>query len=171
MKHNNEKINIRRGKLNQDEIDLVIDEIKKTANITGYTKNEWINFDTIFIAYWENNFAGVCVNLSINKQWDELAVLLVLPNFRGNGIGHLLFKTGLDAIFSQDKKAYITSRNKIVTAMMKQEKFDFIQLNELPLSIHFFNLKFILNFYRIEEFFRKKMYNSELPKFIFGIKR
>jgi len=165
-----EKINIVRATLNENQIDLLVSEIQKTVNITGYTKKEWAHFNTIFIAYYEQNFAGVCVNISINNQWEELAVLFVLPQFQGKGIGTLLFETGLHAILSEGKKAYTTSRNELVITMMKQQKFQFVPLKKLPLSIQFFNLRFVLSSYRIQEFFRKKMYSSKLPEFMFGVK-
>jgi GNAT superfamily N-acetyltransferase len=142
--------------LTSQEIDLVINSIKQTPNITGYTKKEWQNFGKVFVAEVDCELAGVVVNVSISKEWEELAVLLVLEEFRGQGIGKALFNVALEDIKSRQKNAYTTSRNPIVLKLMKENGFKFCSLVKLPIDVTLFNLKFIFSLYRLQEFVRKQ---------------
>jgi len=155
--------------LSSEEIDLVVEEIKQTPNITGYIKKEWENFGKVFVAEVDCKLAGVAVNVSISKEWEELAVLLVLEKFRGQGIGKALFYKALEDIKNRQKNAYTTSRNPIVLKLMKENGFQFVSLLKLPLPITLFNLKFIFSFYRISEFLRKQKFFPKQEAFQYGI--
>lgn len=152
------------------EIDLVTREIKQTPNITGYTQKEWQNFGKVFVAEVNSEIAGVAVNVSISKEWEEFAVLLVLEKYRGQGLGKALFNVALEDIKNRHKNAYTTSRNPIVLKLMKENGFQFLSLLKLPLPVTLFNLKFICSFYRISEFLRKQKAFCNQPEFEYGVR-
>jgi GNAT superfamily N-acetyltransferase len=160
---------IKNRQLKSHEIDLVINAIKRTPNITGYTKKEWEKFGRVFVAEVNMEFAGVAVNVSISDEWEELAVLLVLEKFRGQGIGKALFNVALEDIKTKHKNAYTTSRNPIVLKLMKENGFKFLSLSKLPLPITLFNLKFICSFYRLSEFLRKQKAFPKQEAFKYGV--
>jgi GNAT superfamily N-acetyltransferase len=161
---------IKNRQLTSHEIDLVINAIKRTPNITGYAKKEWEKFGSIFVAEVNSELAGVAVNISISKEWEELAVLLVLEKFRGNGLGKSLFNIALEDIKTRNKNAYTTSRNPIVLKLMKENGFQFLSLLKLPLPVTLFNLKFICSFYRLSEFLRKQKVFPGQSEFEYGVR-
>ncbi len=156
--------------LTSEEIDIVIKAVKETPNITGYTKKEWQNFGKVFVAEVNSELAAVAVNVSISKHWEELAVLIVLEKFRGQGLGKKLFNLALQDILDRKKNAYTTSRNPIVLNLMKESGFKFTSLFKLPLPVTLFNLKFICSLYRLQEFLRKQKVFSGQPAFEYGVK-
>jgi GNAT superfamily N-acetyltransferase len=166
----NVNIQLIRRKLYDNEIELVIKEIQNTVNITGYTKTEWSTFDSVLIVMYEDKFAGICLYFDIGLNWAEIAVLLVLPEFRGLGLGSMLFFESIQSLTEMKKSIYTTTRNPIVLKMMRKNNFKLVSLHQLPKEIQIFNLKFICSYYRIKEFFRKKMFRGELPSFVYGIK-
>ena len=156
--------------LTSEEIDLCIQALKETPNITGYTKQEWQNFGKVFVAKVNSELVAVAVNVEISKHWEELAVLIVLEKFRGRGLGKTLFNLALQDILGRKKNAYTTSRNPIVLNLMKQSGFKFTSLFQLPLPITFFNLRFIYSLYRLQEFLRKQKAFPGQPAFEYGVK-
>jgi len=54
--------------------------------------------------------------------------------------------------------------------LMKENNFQFLPLLKLPLIINLYNIKFALHWYRVIEFFRKKLYSNYLASFLYGVK-
>ena len=160
---------IEHRKLSRQEIIIFMSEIENTVNITGYSTEEWENFGKVHVATFNNELAGVCVNVDVSKDFTELAVLLVLEKFRGKGISKILFSTGLDEITLENKICYTTTRNPIVKKLMTEYNFKFLPLQKLPLPILFFNIKFIMNLYRLQQYLKKKMYQNNLKPFEYGL--
>lgn len=163
-------ITIKFRKLTNKEIKVVMEEIRQTVNITGYTQSEWQKFEEFLVAEYNGELAGVAVIQSISQKWSELTVLLVLSRFRGRGIGNNLFRSAIEHIERGGKNVYTVSRNPIVIRSMQEAGFTFVSLRELPLEINLFNIKFILSWFRLKEYLRKKMYHRELPEFVYGVK-
>lgn len=169
---------IQRG-LQKNEATLLVEQIKQTPNITGYSFQEWMNFEDILVA--ENRkkqLIGVCLYYQFSKQWTFISVLFVFNQFRGNGIGKALFYQACQNINNNQKNIYIASRNPIIIKMMKDLNFiifdSLITLpkpykkNELIFALR--TLKWIINYYRIKEFVRKSIIYKEKNKFVYGIK-
>ncbi|MGK7886850.1 MAG: GNAT family N-acetyltransferase [Crocosphaera sp.] len=161
------------------EIGKLVEEIKKTPNITGYSPNEWRKFRKVLVAEnQEHQMMGICFNDYFHQDWVKLDVLFVLEEFRGLGLGKQLFQQSVKTALSNHKNVYTASRNTSIIKMMKQRNFlMFDTLFKLPepykqyevdFALH--HAKWIMNFYRLKERLRKKIiYNCQVP-FIYGIK-
>ena len=159
---------ILKTQLSENEVNIFQSEIKNTLNITGYTKNEWAKFEDVWVAKVDGEVAGVCVNIEINREWAEIAVLYVLDRYRGKGIGLGLFNTSFEYLKESGKKIYTTTRNPKVEKYMIGKKFSFVSFFALPLPILLFNLRFTCSIFRIREYFRKRMYKNDLEPFKYG---
>ena len=79
-------------KLTEGEIRLLMQLIRETPNITGYSYREWQAFTNVLVAESGGKLAGVCVTKPLYGKWYEIAVLYVLEEYRAHGIGSELFK-------------------------------------------------------------------------------
>ena len=160
---------ILKTQLSENEVNIFQSEIKNTPNITGYTKNEWVKFKDVWVAKVDGEVAGVCVNIEIDREWTEIAVLYVLDRYRGKGIGLGLFNTSFECLKENGKKIYTTTRNPKVENYMIGKKFSFVSFFALPLPILLFNLRFVCSIFRVREYFRKQMYKNDLAPFKYGV--
>src|SRR5690348_2059765 len=78
-------------KLTEAEAILLHEELKTTPNIFGYTVKELNRFTDVFVAEVEGEFAGACISKDLSFGWTDIAVLYVLPAFRGRGLGTELY--------------------------------------------------------------------------------
>lgn len=169
---------IQRG-LQKNEAKLLVEQIKQTPNITGYSLKEWMNFKNILVAEdRKKQLMGVCLYYDFSKQWTFISVLFILNQFRGNGIGKALFCKACQNIQNNNKNIYTASQNPIVIKMMKNLNFIiFDSLLTLPKPYKKYELifalralKWVMNYYRIKEFVRKSIIYKEKNKFVYGIK-
>jgi GNAT superfamily N-acetyltransferase len=163
-------MNIVRQRPSDKEIDRIITWIKLTQNITGYTHGEIQNCDEIFLAFVGAELAGAVINTHQSKSISELAVLVVGPDFQGQGIGKKLFETALKSLENESRTVWCVSRNPIVLHYFRIYNLELTSFWKLPAPVLWYNLTFVLNLNRIKEFFRKKMYDRNLKSFEYGIK-
>jgi len=167
-------------KLNENEIALMVAEIKKTPHISAYSKLEWKNCQNLFVAQNdEGEMLGACLNDDFQKSWTEIAALFVLENYRGVGIGKELFKMSLIDIIARKRNVLAMSNNPFVVKMMKEyrlETFDSLENLPDPYRQHsfilnsFYEIRWFLNWYRITEIIRKKFVFGAKAKFTYGLK-
>ena len=168
-----------RRNLQNHEAQTIVDEIKRTPNITGYSQKEWLSFKEVLIAEnSEGKMIGVCLYYDFHRDWSFISVLLTLKPFRNMGIGQSLFKIACDNILNDGKNIYTASKNPIVIKMMK--KMDFIlfdTLFKLPEEYKEYEFIFtlrlinwILSSYRIKELIRKAKLYGVQSNFVYGIK-
>jgi GNAT superfamily N-acetyltransferase len=157
-------------KLTNNEIDQLFSEIKKTPDLTSYTKAEWGRLGRIFVAEISGSLIGICAASYFNNDWVEIGVIYVLEKYRGEGVGSALFKKAYE-YYEKDKNIFMVSRNPAVIYMMKKKKMDLTgNFLKLPWSVKIHILKFIFSLYRIKEYFRKNIGRIKSP-FIFGLKQ
>lgn len=172
-------IKIFRRSLTENEAALLVSEIKKTPNITGYKIKELIDCENCIVAEDENsNFIGACISHKFIKNWIKISTLFVLADYRNLGIGKRLFCESCEDAAKAGKNIYTSSRNPTVIRVLEDLKFiKFESLNKLLNSyrnhkflfvIHY--IKWIMNTYRLKEMARKKItYRKEQP-FIHAVK-
>ncbi|WP_066375762.1 MULTISPECIES: GNAT family N-acetyltransferase [unclassified Anabaena] len=172
-------VKIIKRKVTKSEAELLVKEIKLTPNIMGYSFREWMAAEHIIVAEDEDGkMLGACLNYDFDQHWHKIAALFVFEEFRGRGIGKLLFYESYQDAVSRKKNVLTISANKIVLKMMKD--LDFIMLKnllDLPPGVNQYKLNFywhyivwLMNFYRIQEIIRKTKVYGYLTNFIYGIK-
>lgn len=174
---------IRQRRLIPAEAVLLAEKIKMTPNITGYSSSEWMSFANVLTAdSSDGTLKGVCLCCDFGKIWTYISVLFVFEEYRGQGIGHALFKEACDVSAARKRNIYTSSRNSTVINMMKEEEFSiFDTLYKLPKPYKRYELlffirlvKWIASYYRIKEMFRKSKKFKDSYKdssdFVYGIK-
>jgi GNAT superfamily N-acetyltransferase len=165
--------------ISEAEAKLLIQRIKNTPNIMGYSLNEWLKAQNLMVAEDEyGNLAGVCLNYVLDEKWHKIAALFVLDEYRGIGIGKSLFYKSVETALETEKYIYTNSANPIVIKMMDALGFfKFDSLANFPkeyspdkLLIYSHSLKWVLNPYRVREIIRKKLVYGLREPFVYGIK-
>lgn len=165
--------------INEAEAKLVIQEIKKTPYIMGYSLNEWLKAQNIMVAENEQgNLVGVCLNYDLSEKWHKIAALFVLEEFRGREIGKSLFYASVEKALQRKKYIYASSANPIVINMM--DDLGFVKYGNLAdfsreysqdiWLIYSHNLKWVFNLYRAREIIRKKLVYGLGQSFVYRIK-
>lgn len=165
--------------ISEAEAKLLIQRIKKTPYIMGYSLKEWLKAQNIMVAEDEHgNLAGICLNYSLNQKWHKIAALFVLEEFRGRGIGKSLFYASVENALAEEKYIYASSANPIVISMMDAlgfVKFDNLidfsrEYSQDKWLIYSHSLKWLFNFYRVREIIRKKLVYELRESFVYGVK-
>jgi GNAT superfamily N-acetyltransferase len=166
-------------RLSESEAKLLVHEIKLTSNIIGYSIQEWLNAEYIFIAEDESGrLLGVCLNCSINENWIKIAALYVLEEFRGQGFGKALFYESFHDAINRHKNIYTITCNSIILQMMIELEFTtFSSFIDFPIfcsskrmDFYIHSLEWLLNSYRIKEILRKQFVFRSQKSFVFGFK-
>ncbi|MCC5622565.1 GNAT family N-acetyltransferase, partial [Nostoc sp. CHAB 5715] len=155
------------------EAEVLIKQIKMTPYIMGYCLKEWVEAEHIIVAENENcSLMGACLNYDFSQDWNKIAALFVLEEFRGQGIGRYLFYESVKDAIERNKNVYTISSNPIIIKMMKELGFvTFESLFKFPekyqneqLVFYLHSISWLLNLYRTKEIIRKKIvYNSQEP--------
>lgn len=167
--------------LTETEAELIVNKIKSSPNITGYSFSEWLEFtrENLLIAENEKGeMIGVCCYYDFSPKWSYLAVLYVFEEYRGEGIGKKLFYQACANILESKKSIYISTRTPAVIKMMNDLGFTtFDTLLTLPEPFKEYELDFlirgarwVLNSYRLKEIIRKALIFQNQPGFLYGIK-
>ena len=165
-----DKVEIKNQRFSASEAKVVQSEIKKSPDITGYSLRELLSLKNVFKAYSSGNFAGACANFNFGHNWTELSAYVVLPKFRRQGIGRLLFRSALKDATSREKNIYIVSRNPAMKKIIAGNGIKIVEsFWQLPTAVKINSLKFAISWYRAAEFLRK-LPMKKSGKFIFGIK-
>ena len=155
---------------NKQEAKIIQAEIRKSPDITGYSLRELLGFKNIFKAYKNQEFAGACINFDFGESWTELSGFIVLPKFRGRGIGRLLYKSAFADAENRKRNIYVVSRNPAMQRIIRESDLKIISdFRRLPQVIRLHSLSFIVSWYRVIEAIRKA-FMKKSGKFIFGIR-
>ena len=165
--------------LTENEIKILIDEIKNTPNISAYNKIEWRNCKNLFVAQdTSGKMLGACLNDDFTNHWTEIAALFVLEDFRNHGIGKDLFKWSLIDTIARQRNILAMSSNPFVVKMMGEYGLTiFESLADLPDPYRkhsftlnwFYELRWLMNWYRIVEVIRKKFVFKAKKKYKYGL--
>lgn len=141
------------------------EELKTTPNILGYTPGELIRFRDVFVAEVEGEFAGICISKDLWFGWTDIAVLYVLPAFRGRGLGRELYTAAWGRAAQRGRHIYTLSRSPEVIHLMQQ--FGMTTTRSMwraPFAVHLHMNRHMMSLYRWKEAARKSgMMKSSLP--------
>jgi N-acetylglutamate synthase-like GNAT family acetyltransferase len=150
------EIKIEKRRLTDEEIDLLVKEIRKFPNpLIG--KKSWQSLEKVYIASHENDLVGVCAINELNK-WIKLGPFVVFEKYHHQGLG----KKILESICQEYSNAnlFVGSRNPAVAKIAMRLGFhEVATIRLLPGTIRFYLIKNIfenLNIDYIKEFIRKK---------------
>ncbi len=161
-----------RRRLTPDEARQVHHALRETPNILGYTVRELLDLTDVFVAEEDGLFAGLCFSADMGRRWTEIAALLVLPHFRGQGLGNALFSAAWDRAWRRGRHVYVLSRNPQVVGWMKARGMDIAQAGrKVPFAVHGHLARHMASGYRWREGFRKRQAIHACPPLIQGIKR
>jgi len=164
-------IKITQEKFLESEAKIVQSEIAKSPDITGYSLRELLGFESVFKAYSDGEFAGACINFDFGERWTELSGFVVLPKFRGQGIGRALYQTAWEDAVNRKRNIYVVSRHPAMQKIMCRSDLKIIaEFRKLPRAIRLHSLRFAISWYRLLEAIRKWPMKKS-GKFIFGIKQ
>ncbi len=154
----------------KSEAKVVQKEIRQASDITGYSLRELLRLKRVFKAYVSEKFAGACANFDFGGNWTELSAYIVLPDFRGRGIGKNLFSAAWADAENRRKNIYIVSRNLAMIKIFERSGVKIIKsFWQLPVAVKINIILFGISWYRIKEFLRK-LPMKKSGKFIFGVK-
>jgi predicted GNAT family acetyltransferase len=171
-------IKIIKRKITQSEAELLIIEIKLTPNIMGSALTEWMAAEHIIVAENEDGkMLGACLNYDFHEHWNKIAALFVFNDFRGRGIGKLLFYESYQDAVRRNKNVFTNSANQIVIKMMKDLNFIMFNnlldlpsvINQYQLTFYWHSLVWLMNLYRIQEIIRKTIVYGYHTNFVYGI--
>lgn len=136
------KIRVVKRQLNNDEIDILIEEVKKFYSPVFVYKDKWKRFHAIYIATINNVFAGLCGIEKINK-WIMLHPFVVLKKYQRKGVGSSIMKQ-----LVHDNSTYnifIGSQNPVVAQIVTKLGYKTIEnFSSLPLTVKVYLLKYAL---------------------------
>ena len=140
-------------------------ELKSTPNILGYTVPELLRFSDVWIAEEEGAFAGACISKDLRFGWTDIAVLYVLPAFRGRGLGRMLYAAAWQQAEERHRHILTLSRNLEVIRMMKYRGMKVSgSMLQAPLAMHLHMQCHMASVYRLRESIRKsRQMKTESP--------
>ncbi len=149
-------------------------ELKSTPNILGYTAGELQHFPNVLVAETPSGeFAGACISKDLLFNWTDIAMLYVLPKFRGYGIGGKLFREAFARAQARRRHIYVLSRNPSVIRLMEQSEMKIARAAwQAPLALHLYNQYHMSSLYRLSEAIRKsRMRRDDGQRFVAATKR
>lgn len=153
------------------EAEQVHTALKETPNILGYTVRELIRLSDVFVAV-DGVFAGVCFSVDLTQNWTEIAVLFVLPEFGGQGLGTALFEAAWARAGKRRRHLYVLSRNPQVVEWMKARGMEVSAVGwKAPWAVHWYMARYMASRHRWAESVRKRKAIRACPPLMQGIKR
>ena len=151
-------------------------ELKTTPNILGYSPAELLRFSHVLIACdsASGDFAGACLSKDLTGKWTDIAVLYVLPAYRGKGLSRLLFEAALaDAHDTRKRHVYVLSRSPHIIHLMQEKGLILSRaVWKAPFAVHLYTQWHMSSWYRLKEAARKSVERKkDGSSFVMGIKR
>ena len=161
-----------RRMLSDSEAAALHEELKTTPNILGYTRAELIRFRDVFVAEIEGKFAGACISKDLLFGWTDIAVLYVLPAFRGRGIARVLYTAAWQQAEERGRNIFTMSCSPEVIHLMEQFGMEIKkEIWKAPLAFHLYMNIHMSSFYRTKEAIRKARQMKKAVPFVIGTKR
>ena len=159
-------------KLTSEEAALLHAELKTTPNILGYTIRELLRCSDVWVAEEDGAFAGACISKDLRFGWTDIAVLYVVPAFRGRGLGRELYDVAWKRAEQRGRHILTLSRNLEVIVMMKRRGMRVSgSMWKAPFAMHLHMQCHMMSVYRLREGLRKgRQMQTESPLLV-GIRK
>jgi GNAT superfamily N-acetyltransferase len=159
-------------RLTRSEAIQLHEELKTTPNILGYTVREIEGFRDAFVAEVEGVFAGVCVSKDLLFGWTDIAVLYVLPAFRGRGLGTELYTAAWQRASQRSRHIFTLSRSPQVIHLMKRFGMDITgSMWRAPLAFHLHMNRHMMSLHRMREAIRKSTQMKSQGRMLSGTRK
>jgi GNAT superfamily N-acetyltransferase len=156
----------------REEAQLLHEELKTTPNILGYTTAELLRFSDVFVAQVSGTFAGACISKDLRFGWTDIAVLYVLPAFRGQGLGTQLYAAAWQRARQRGRHIFTLSRSTEVIHLMEQFGMEISRsVWRAPLAVHLHMNRHMMSWYRLQEARRKSRQIQDQGPLCFGVRR
>lgn len=159
-------------KLTPPEAANLHEELKTTPNILGYTVKELTGFSEVLVAEEEGQLAGVCISKDLRFGWTDIAVLYVIPAFRGRGLGKALYTAAWQRADQRRRHIFTLSCSPEVIHLMTQFGMEPQKsIWKAPLAFHLHMNRHMMSWHRIREAMRKSKTMQRTSPLVFGMKR
>ena len=142
--------------IREEDINLIQTEIAKSDNIFSYSKDELIallNKKTALVLYDIEKLIGLSAYKEINKDWVEIALLLVVSQYRNRGYGKELYKNLLQ--FLRGRNMYCCSRNPVVQNWLQSDDFKEVPFYRLPKEIIMYSFRTKIKLHKLKDLIKK----------------
>jgi GNAT superfamily N-acetyltransferase len=151
-------VTITRRGLTAPEAARLHEELKTTPNILGYTVRELLRFTDVLVAEAKGDFAGACLSKDLAFGWTDIAVLYVLPAFRGTGVGTRLYAAAWEADWERGRHIITLSRAPQVIHLMERFGMELTRSAwRAPFAYHMEMNWHMMSLYRWREMMRKSL--------------
>jgi GNAT superfamily N-acetyltransferase len=148
------------------------EELKTTPNILGYSPGELESFRDVLVAEVEGAFAGACVSKDLLFGWTEIAILYVLPAFRGMRLGRALFAEAWQRAEARERHIVVLSRSPETIHLMEGFEMEIYRaMWKAPLAMHLHMNRHMSNWYRLREAVRKSRVMKVEHALVVGVRR
>lgn len=151
------KIDISKQELKDEEIEILMHEMKSFPNVGMVPKDMWRQFGNVFVITRNRSLIGVCVVILL-KNWVKLGPFIIRNKFQGKGYGKILLTHVVSDL--KNKNLYIGSSNSVVGNIVQKLRFRSVKsFFQLPLEIKLYLLKYLfgrLNIGFLLDYFRKR---------------
>ncbi|MCX6812526.1 MAG: GNAT family N-acetyltransferase [Candidatus Berkelbacteria bacterium] len=167
-----EELKIIEARFSNHEAKIVQAEIRKSADITGYSRRELLRQKNVFKGFIDGEFAGSCINFEFGENWTELSGFIVAEKFRGQGIGKMLFESAYQSAIKNQKNIFVVSRNPAMKKIINPKEFKIIRkFRQLPQVIKLHEFRFAISWYRFLELIRKSFSLKKSGKIVYYTKK
>ena len=156
--------------LTPDEANLLHLELKTTPNILGYAPRELLKFSYCLVACdAQGNFAGACLTKDLAFNWTDIALLYVLPAFRGRGLSRSLWEAAFLQAQKRGRHIYVLSRSPQIIHLMEAQMQTTRSPWKTPFAVILHSYVHMASLYRWREAFRKtKLRQNDKLFFVAG---
>ena len=159
-------------RLTETEAQILHEELKTTPNILGYTVPELLRFTEVLVAEKEGTFAGACLSKDLRFGWTDIAVLYILPAFRGQGLARELYTAAWQRAEQRNRHIYTLSCSPPVIHLMEQFGMKTTPgMWNAPLAVRIHMDCHMMSIYRIREAIRKGRQMKRTVRLLSGTKR
>lgn len=153
--------------LTKSEAEIISDEIKNTDNISGYLISELLRFDEMIVTEDAGEINGILFYKEY-RRFVDMKLMIVCRQYRGQGIGRVMFLYFLNKFKLSNKTIYTVTKNPQVVSIISRVGFKKSNFLNLPFLAQINQISLMFSLYRIKEFFRKKLYLNK-NKFYYWI--
>lgn len=136
IEKNTSQIDISLASPSKAEIDKLINGINNSPGFNNFIRKELQQYarnNELQSLRLKSKLVGITATKPINRQWVEFAVFFVFQQYRGRGLGKILWNNTLDSI--SQKNLFLVTANRRVKRLAREHGFIRKKFYELPLAV------------------------------------